>query len=347
VTGKSGTSKPTGEGVTGPMSVMLSTLRALVDSHSMLLVLIALGVLLQIACIVITGEGRFLSMQNLSIVLEQTSINAVLASGMTFVILTGGIDLSVGSILAAAAVVGLLVSTTSGFLAVFLALICGLAFGLINGALVAYVQLPPFIVTLGTLTAARGVARLMSHDITVFNAKLPFAFIGSDNLVLIPGLVTVSWLVVIAFLVIVGSWLILRRTVLGVYIYTVGGNPSAARLAGIKVGAVLLFAYGVSGVLAGLGGVMQAARLYAANGLQLGQSYELDAIAAVILGGTSFVGGIGSIWGTLYGALIIAVLSNGLILLGVSDVWQYIIKGVVIIGAVALDRYRLRGSVRT
>ena len=313
----------------------------------MLLVLIALGVLLQIACIVITGEGRFLSLQNLSIVLEQTSINAVLASGMTFVILTGGIDLSVGSILAAAAVVGLLVSTTSGFLAVLLALMCGLAFGLINGALVAYVQLPPFIVTLGTLTAARGVARLMSHDITVFNAKLPFAFIGSDNLVLIPGLVSVSWLVVIAFLVIVGSWLILRRTVLGVYIYTVGGNPSAARLAGIKVGAVLLFAYGVSGVLAGLGGVMQAARLYAANGLQLGQSYELDAIAAVILGGTSFVGGIGSIWGTLYGALIIAVLSNGLILLGVSDVWQYIIKGVVIIGAVALDRYRLRGSVRS
>jgi ribose transport system permease protein len=326
---------------------MLSALRALVDAHSMLLVLIVLGVLLQIACIVITGEGRFLSLQNLSIVLEQTSINAVLASGMTFVILTGGIDLSVGSILAAAAVVGLLVSTTSGVLAVLLALTCGLAFGLINGALVAYVQLPPFIVTLGTLTAARGVARLMSHDITVFNAKLPFAFIGSDNLVLIPGLVSVSWLVVIAFLVIVGSWLILRRTVLGVYIYTVGGNPSAARLAGIKVGAVLLFAYGVSGVLAGLGGVMQAARLYAANGLQLGQSYELDAIAAVILGGTSFVGGIGSIWGTLYGALIIAVLSNGLILLGVSDVWQYIIKGVVIIGAVALDRYRLRGSVRS
>jgi len=347
VTGKSGTSKPTAKGVSGPTSVMLSALRALVDAHSMLLVLIVLGVLLQIACIVITGEGRFLSLQNLSIVLEQTSINAVLASGMTFVILTGGIDLSVGSILAAAAVVGLLVSTTSGVLAVLLALTCGLAFGLINGALVAYVQLPPFIVTLGTLTAARGVARLMSHDITVFNAKLPFAFIGSDNLVLIPGLVSVSWLVVIAFLVIVGSWLILRRTVLGVYIYTVGGNPSAARLAGIKVGAVLLFAYGVSGVLAGLGGVMQAARLYAANGLQLGQSYELDAIAAVILGGTSFVGGIGSIWGTLYGALIIAVLSNGLILLGVSDVWQYIIKGVVIIGAVALDRYRLRGSVRS
>ena len=134
---------------------------------------------------------------------------------------------------------------------------------------------------------------------------------------------------------------------LGTHIYAVGGNESAARLAGINVAGVLLFVYGASGLLAGVGGVMQAARLYAANGLQLGQSYELDAIAAVILGGTSFVGGVGSIWGTLIGALMIAVLGNGLILLGVSDVWQYIVKGAVIIGAVALDRYRLTGAART
>ena len=139
----------------------------------------------------------------------------------------------------------------------------------------------------------------------------------------------------------------LSRTVLGVQIYAVGGNPAAARLSGIKVWAVLLFVYCLSGFLAGLGGVMSAARLFAANGLQIGQSYELDAIAAVILGGTSFVGGIGSIWGTLIGALIIAVLTNGLILTGVSDIWQFIIKGLVIIGAVALDRYRTQGSART
>jgi ribose transport system permease protein len=132
-----------------------------------------------------------------------------------------------------------------------------------------------------------------------------------------------------------------------VRIYAVGGNPVAARLSGIKVWAVLLFVYCASGFLAGLGGVMSIARLYAANGLQLGQAYELDAIAAVILGGTSFVGGIGTIWGTLIGALIIAVLSNGLILLGVSDIWQFIIKGLVIIGAVTLDRFRLQGSART
>ena len=130
------------------------------------------------------------------------------------------------------------------------------------------------------------------------------------------------------------------RTVLGTWIYAVGGNVEAARLAGIKVPLVLLFVYAMSGLLSGVGGLMSLARLYAANGLQLGQAYELDAIAAVILGGTSFVGGVGSIWGTLIGALIIAVLSNGLILVGVSDIWQCIIKGLVIIVAVALDRYR-------
>ena len=320
-------------------------MRSFIRSIGMLPVLIILGILIQVAGIYFTGEGRFLTWQNLSIVAQQASINAVLAAGMTFVILTGGIDLSVGSILAASAVVGLLVSQSLGDLGILAALLTGTVIGLGNGVLIAFLRLPPFIVTLGSLTAVRGLARLLGNDTTVFNADLPFAFIGNGSIHLGP--VSVPWLGVIAFLVILGSWLVLRRTVLGVHIYAVGGNDNAARLSGIKVWAVLLFVYGVSGLLAGLGGVMQAARLYAANGLQLGQSYELDAIAAVILGGTSFVGGIGSIWGTLIGALIIAVLTNGLILLGVTDVWQYIAKGAVIIGAVALDRYRLRGSART
>ncbi|HQT77694.1 MAG: ribose ABC transporter permease [Rhodospirillales bacterium 20-64-7] len=320
--------------------------RALVRSVGMLPVLIVLGILVQVAGIYFTGEGRFLTWQNLSIVAQQASVNAVLAAGMTFVILTGGIDLSVGSILAAAAVVALLASHSLGDLGIVAGLLTGLLIGLGNGVLIAFLRLPPFIVTLGSLTAVRGLARLLGNDTTVFNPDLPFAFIGNGAL-RIDGIIAIPWLVVIAFLVILLSWLILRRTVLGVHIYAVGGNEHAARLSGIKVWAVLLFAYGISGALAGLGGVMQAARLYAANGLQLGQSYELDAIAAVILGGTSFVGGIGSIWGTLVGALIIAVLTNGLILLGVTDVWQYIAKGAVIIGAVALDRYRLRGSART
>ncbi len=320
--------------------------RGLFRSIGMLPVLIVLGLLVQGLDLWLTGEGRFLSWQNLSIVAQQASINAVLGAGMTFVILTGGIDLSVGSILAASAVAGLLVSQNFGDLGILAALVVGLVIGFANGALIAFLRLPPFIVTLGAQTAVRGIARLLGNDTTVFNANLPFAFIGNGALS-IAGVASVPWLIIIAFLVIVGAWLILRRTVLGVHIYAVGGNESAARLSGIKVSRVLLFVYGASGLLAGLGGVMQAARLYAANGLQLGQSYELDAIAAVILGGTSFVGGIGSIWGTLIGALIIAVLTNGLILLGVSDVWQYIIKGAVIIGAVALDRYRLRGSART
>jgi ribose transport system permease protein len=262
---------------------------------------------------------------------------------MTFVILTGGIDLSVGSILAGSAMAAIIASNIPdwGMLGIPAALGMGLAFGLANGILISAMRLPPFIVTLGSLTAVRGIARLMGGDTTVFNPELPFAFIGNGTLFGIP------WLVIIALAVVVISWVVLRRTVLGNRIYAVGGNPDAARLAGIKVWQILLFVYATSGLLAGLGGVMSAARLYAANGLQLGQSYELDAIAAVILGGTSFTGGIGSIWGTLIGALIIAMLTNGLILLGISDIWQYIIKGLVIIGAVALDRYRTREGGRT
>jgi ribose transport system permease protein len=286
---------------------------------------------------------RFGSWQNLSIVMQQASINVVLAAGMTFVILTSGIDLSVGSILAAAAMVALLASKIPGWglLGIPAGLATGVVFGAINGGLIAGFRLPPFIVTLGTLTAVRGFARLLGNDQTVINSDLPFAFIGEGTFLGIP------FLVLIAAAVIVVSWFILRRTVLGIYIYSVGGNPSGARLAGIRVWAILLIVYSFSGFGAGLGGVMSAGRLYAANGIQLGQSYELDAIAAVILGGTSFVGGIGSIFGTLIGALIIAVMSNGLILTGVPDIWQYIVKGLVIIGAVTLDRFRQSGTIRT
>jgi ribose transport system permease protein len=289
------------------------------------------------------SSGRFVSWNNLSIVAQQASINTVLAAGMTFVILTGGIDLSVGSVLAASAMLAMLASLIPswGMAGVAVALIAGGILGLINGALIAFMRLPPFIVTLGTMTSVRGLARLFGRDNTIFNSALPFAFLGNGKLFGVP------WLVIIALVTVLVSWVILRRTVLGMRIYAVGGNPEAARLAGIKVWSITLFVYGMSGLLAGLGGALSAAKLYAANGLQLGQSYELDAIAAVILGGTSFVGGIGSIWGTLIGALIIAVLSNGLILTGVSDIWQFIIKGLVIIGAVALDRLRSSSSART
>ncbi|WP_445945083.1 ABC transporter permease subunit [Rhizobium sp. CB3060] len=311
-----------------------ANLRATMTALGMLPVLVLLTVGFHLM------TGRFISVNNLSIVMQQASINTVLAAGMTFVILTGGIDLSVGSILAAAAMVGVIVSLVPdiAMLGIPAALAVGLVCGIANGAIIAGLRLPPFIVTLGSLTAIRGLARLLGNDTTVFNPDLPFDFIGNGTLFGIP------WLAVIALLTIVISWFVLKRTVLGTWIYAIGGNAEAARLTGIKVPLVLLFVYATSGLLAGLGGVMSAARLYAANGQQLGQAYELDAIAAVILGGTSFVGGVGSIWGTLVGALIIAVLSNGLILVGVSDIWQYIIKGLVIVIAVALDRFRLQGG---
>jgi ribose transport system permease protein len=319
-------------------------LKGLVATLGMLPILIVVA----IAFHLLSG-GRFFTGQNISIVLQQASVNTVLAAGMTFVILTGGIDLSVGSILAAAAMAGLIVSLVPGFadLWIFATIAVGIGFGLLNGLLISQLRLPPFIVTLGSLTAVRGIARLMGADTTIFNPDLAYAFIGNGSIPIIPGVFSVPWLAVVALMVILISWFVLKRTVLGTHIYSVGGNEAAARLSGIKVPRIYLTVYGISGLLSGLGAIMLSTRLYAANGLQLGQAYELDAIAAVILGGTSFVGGIGSVWGTLIGALIIAVLTNGLILIGVSDIWQYVIKGLVIIGAVALDRVRQKGSVRT
>jgi len=308
--------------------------KKVISALGMLPVLIVVGIGFELI------SGKFMSVGNLSIVMQQASINIVLAAGMTFVILTGGIDLSVGAILAASAMIAMVTSLLPEFsgMAVPAAMAIGLMFGLANGALIAFLKLPPFIVTLGTLTAVRGAARLIGDDTTVFNPNLQFAWIGNGDLF------GISYLAIIALLVVLVGWVILRLTTLGTWIYAVGGNESAARLAGVKVSLVLLTVYAISGLLAGLAGAMSAARLYAANGTQLGQANELDAIAAVILGGTSFVGGVGSIWGTLVGALIIAVLSNGLILSGVSDIWQYIIKGLVIVGAVALDRLRLQSA---
>ncbi|MEG4842376.1 MULTISPECIES: ABC transporter permease subunit [unclassified Microcoleus] len=298
-----------------------------------------LPILVGICIIFSLVTPNFLSVGNLINVIRQASINIVLATGMTFVILTGGIDLSVGSILGVTAVVGVLVSLVPGlgWFAVPAALIAGVFLGLLNGSLVAYLGLPPFIVTLGSYTALRGVAYLVANGTTVINRNLNFAWVGNNYLGPIP------WLVVIAFLAVLASWFVLRRTVLGRHIYAVGGNIRAARLTGIKVSRVLLFVYGVSGLLAGLGGIMSASRLYSATGM-LGQGYELDAIAAVILGGTSFTGGIGTIWGTLLGALIIALLNNGLTLMNVSFFWQLVVKGLVIIIAVTIDKVRTGSS---
>ncbi|HEX3445223.1 MAG TPA: ribose ABC transporter permease [Chthoniobacterales bacterium] len=307
--------------------------RALIQLAGMLPVLIIICILFAVL------TPNFLTQNNIVNVVRQASINIVLAAGMTFVILTGGIDLAVGSVLGFTAVIAVVVSLLPGlgWAAVPLALLAGLLVGVLTGMTVAYLGLPPFIVTLGTYTAIRGAAYLAAGGTTVINSKIGFAWIGNGYVGPVP------WLVVIALLTIAVSAFILHGTVLGVHVYATGGNAQAARLTGIPVPLVLIFAYGVSGLLSGLGGVMSASRLYSAQG-QLGIGYELDAIAAVILGGTSFSGGIGTVFGTLIGALIIAVLNNGLTLMNVSFYWQLVIKGAVIVLAVTLDKLRTRGQ---
>lgn len=307
--------------------------RALIQLAGMLPVLIIICILFAVL------TPNFLTQNNMVNVVRQASINIVLAAGMTFVILTGGIDLAVGSVLGFTAVIAVVVSLIPGlnWAAVPLALLAGLLVGVLTGMTVAYIGLPPFIVTLGTYTAIRGAAYLAAGGTTVINSKIGFAWIGNGYVGPVP------WLVVIALLTIAVSAFILHGTVLGVHVYATGGNAQAARLTGIPVPLVLIFAYGVSGLLSGLGGVMSASRLYSAQG-QLGIGYELDAIAAVILGGTSFSGGIGTVFGTLIGALIIAVLNNGLTLMNVSFYWQLVIKGAVIVLAVTLDKLRTRGQ---
>ena len=299
-----------------------------------------LGILPVLVLIIIMfslATDTFMTTNNLVNIFRQASINIVLAVGMTLVILTGGIDLSVGSILATTAVIGVMTSLNPSLQwgTVLFPLLIGLAIGLINGVLVAYVKLPPFIATMGTMTTFRGASYLIPDGTTVINNDLNFAWIGNNYLGPIP------WLVVIALVVVALTWFLLRKTVLGVRIYAVGGNPQAARLTGIKVGFVLVFVYAASGLLCGLAGVMTASRLYSASGL-LGNGYELDAVAAAILGGTSPMGGIGSVAGTLVGALIMAVLNNGLTLMNVSSFWQMVIRGIVIILAVIIDKFRTR-----
>jgi ribose transport system permease protein len=307
--------------------------RSLIQLAGMLPVLILICILFAVL------SPNFLTENNIVNVVRQASINIVLAAGMTFVILTSGIDLAVGSVLGLTAVMAVVVSLVPGFgwAAVPAALLTGLIIGVLTGVIIAYLGLPPFIVTLGTYTAIRGAAYLAAGGTTVINSSIGFAWIGNGYLGPIP------WLVIIALLIIAVSAFILHGTVLGVHVYAVGGNPQAARLTGIPVSLVLIFVYGVSGLLSGLAGAMSASRLYSAQG-QLGIGYELDAIAAVILGGTSFSGGIGNVFGTLVGALIIAVLNNGLTLLNVSFYWQLVIKGAVIVLAVTLDKLRTRGQ---
>nr|WP_233556292.1 ribose ABC transporter permease [Noviherbaspirillum sedimenti] len=324
-------------------SNMGKTIRKAFGAMGMLPVLIALYLAFYFLTGYFSEDGvsNFATTANTMNILRQTSINLVLATGMTFVILTCGIDLSVGSMLAVSAVLGMLTSLSPelAWLSLPAFLLSGLVMGLLNGVLVAGFKINPFVVTLGTMTALRGAAFLFADGTTILNRDIPsFAWIGNAELLGLPYLVWVAAALVLL------SWFILRRTVLGMHIYAVGGNLQAARLTGIKVSLVLAFVYAFSGLCSGVAGAMSASRLYGANG-NWGSGYELDAIAAVVLGGTSLMGGVGSIWGTVIGALIIGLMNNGLTILGLSSFWQYVAKGVVIVLAVMLDRWRHQSQV--
>ncbi|RAO98637.1 ribose ABC transporter permease [Petrotoga sp. 9PW.55.5.1] len=297
-----------------------------------------LPILIVVIIIFALMSPNFATFSNTMNILRATSINLVVAVGMTFVILTGGIDLSVGSTAALAAVVALKVSLTpSAILSVPTALLIGAGAGLINGLLVAYVGIPPFIATLGAMTYLRGASFLLANGVSIINSNLNFAWIGNGYLGPIP------WLAVIALLaVFIGAW-ISKKTVYGMRIYAVGGNLEAAKYTGIKTKRILMSVYIISGLASALAGIMIASRMYSANGL-IGQGYELDAIAAVIIGGTSFTGGKGTLVGTLFGAILMGVLNNWMTLMGISYYWQQVVRGSVIVIAVIVDTLRTKYS---
>lgn len=276
----------------------------------------------------------FLTAQNIVLVFRQISINAVLALGVTYVILTGGIDLSLGSVVALTGVIAALLAQGADS-ALMLPLVggigAGLFIGIANGMIITQCRVAPFIVTLGMMTIARGAALVLSQGRPVSGLSDSFNFLGGGNLFGIPLPILILGIV---FLL---SYLVLKKSIFGRYVYAVGGNELAARASGIRVSRIKIAAYGICGGLAGLAGIIQAARINTGQP-NAGLSYELDAIAAVVIGGTSLSGGIGGVGGTVLGALIIGVINNGLDLLNVSSYYQQIVKGLIIIGAVTLDR---------
>ncbi len=274
----------------------------------------------------------FLTVSNLLNVAQQTSINAIVAVGMTFVILSAGIDLSVGSIVALSGVVlGTLLQAGQALpLAIAGSVAAGIACGLFNGALVSWGGLPPFIVTLGMMSVARGAALVFTEGRPISGFSDSFRVLATGSIGVAPAPVIVM---VAVYLV---AHIVLTRTTFGRYVYAIGGNEEATRLSGVAVRVHKMAIYGVSGLMSAIAAIILTARLNSAQPIA-GMMYELDAIAATVIGGTSLMGGEGSLGGTLVGALIMGVLRNGLNLLGVSSFLQQIVIGAVIVGAVLVD----------
>lgn len=276
-------------------------------------------------------SGEFLTGSNISNIVRQVSINGILAVGMTFVILTGGIDLSVGSVMAftGTIMVGMMVNMgLPPVAAVVIGALLGAVIGYINGTFVAYARIPSIIVTLAMMEIARGAALLYTGGYPLSGLPTSYSFIGRGYLF---GVIPMPALIMIGVFVI--AYIILNHLPLGRYIYAIGGNEEAVRLSGVKVKRIKAIVYLISGITASISGLIMTSRL-ASGQPTAGDGYELDAIAAVVLGGTSIAGGRGHIFGTLLGALLLGVLSNGLNLMGVSPYVQRVLKGAIIIGAI-------------
>ena len=296
------------------------------------LILIVLGLFVVLSIITRT----FLTTSNLLNVLRQISINGILAIGMTFVVLTGGIDLSVGSVVAFCGIVasGLIRDAHMPvFPVVVIALAIGIVMGLVNGYFIAYWHAAPFVVTLALMTIARGMTYVYSNGKPISPLTSEFLNIGRGSIL---GLPIPAFILLLVFIL---GFVILKYFSIGRYIYAVGGNENSAIVSGINVRTVKLFAYAVSGCLCGLTAIILTSRV-SAGMPQAAQSYELDAIAATVIGGTSLQGGRGRLWGTILGALLLGVVSNGLDLLNVSSFYQQIVKGLIILGAILIDSKR-------
>ena len=314
----------------------LDVLQFMKENFGILIGFVALCVALSII------SPAFLTEANILNILRQVSTNANLALGMTLVIIICGIDLSVGSIVALSGTVTGGLIAFSGVpisIAVLIGILVGTLAGAFNGVVVAYTGIPSFIVTLAMLNIARGAAYVYTGGQPIRVMNEGFNVIGAGYLGPIPLPVIYSFI----FLVI--TFLILNKTKLGRHIYAVGGNKEAARFTGIKIKKVEIFVYTFSGFLAAFSGVVLAARMFSGQPT-VGNGFELDAIAAVVLGGTSMTGGIGKIGGTLIGVLVIGVLNNGLNLLNINSFWQLIIKGIVILAAVYVDMMKKRKEAR-
>lgn len=284
--------------------------------------------------LMILSPNAFARPANLINILKQASINGILATGMMYVIISGGIDLSVGSIVALSGVIAASFAHPGEYpliVPIVLAIVTGALVGFLNGVGVAYGNIPPFIVTLGTMTIVRGIALIAANGQPVFNVTKEFERLaGGFVFGVIPNLVVYFIIItlILAF--------ILTRTVFGRRVYAIGGNETAAKVSGINVERIKVAVYTLCGFLAGIAGILLASRIISGNPTS-GQAYELDAIAAVIIGGVSMSGGAGKWYGTVIGALLIAVISNGLDILNVSSHFQLIIKGLIIIVAVLFD----------